>query len=153
MSKMLKINYLDLISAIQNQETIKIIGAIDTNILNTQVIESLYYSLPLIERMVLEIYKLVPEADVEHYEQGTMKTISSIIENNIQVIPENTISLIKDIYGEDGIRNKLLHNKSETISIEVSFEKINFIIMQLLSILKEKLNESSIFELRNITYL
>jgi hypothetical protein len=150
---MLKINYLDLISAIQNQETIKIIGAIDTNILNTQVIESLYYSLPLIERMVLEIYKLVPEADVEHYEQGTMKTISSIIENNIQVIPENTISLIKDIYGEDGIRNKLLHNKSETISIEVSFEKINFIIMQLLSILKEKLNESSIFELRNITYL
>lgn len=150
---MVKFTYLDFIKAIQNNDTIKLIGDIDVDLLRLNKIESLNYSFPLIERMILEIYKLVPESDVEHYEQGVMKTPISIIDNNIEVLPENTVNIIKRIYGDDGIRNKLFHVKSEVIHIEVSFEEINYLIMQLLSILRDKINENKGFAIKDITYL
>lgn len=150
---MVKFTYLDLIRAIQNNDTIQLIGEIDIDLLNSNKVESLYYSFPLIERMVLEIYKLVPESDVEHYEQGIMKTPISIIDNNVKVLPENTVNIIKQIYGDYGIRNKLFHVKSEFINIEVSFEEINYLIMQLLSILRDKINENNGFTINDIAYL
>ena len=120
-----KFTYLDFIRAMQNNDTIQLIGEIDINLLKSNKVESLNYSFPLIERMILEIYKLVPESDVEHYEQGIMKTPISIIDNNVEVLPANTVNIIKRIYGDDGIRNKLFHVKSEIINIEVSFEEVN----------------------------
>lgn len=148
-----KITYLDLIKAIQNSNTIKLIGEIDIDLLKSNKIESLNYSFPLIERMVLEIYKLVPESDVEHHGQGIMRTPTSIIDNNIKVLPQNTINIIKKIYGDDGIRNKLFHVKSEIINIEVSFKEINYLIMQLLSILRDKINQSNGFTIKDIDHL
>ena len=150
---MVRLTQLDFIKAIQNSDTINLIGDIDVDLLKLNKIESLNYSFPLIERMILEIYKLVPESDVEHYEQGIMKTPISIIDNNIEVLPENTINIIKRIYGDDGIRNKLFHVKSEVINIEVSFEEINYLIMQLLSILRDKINENKGFTIKDIAYL
>lgn len=150
---MVKFTYLDFIKAIQNNDTIKLIGDIDVDLLRLNKIESLNYSFPLIERMILEIYKLVPESDVEHYEQGVMKTPISIIDNNIEVLPENIVNIIKRIYGDDGIRNKLFHVKSEVINIEVSFEETNYLIMQLLSILRDKINENKGFAIKDIAYL
>lgn len=150
---MVKFTYLDFIKAIQNNDTVKLIGDIDVDLLRLNKIESLNYSFPLIERMILEIYKLVPESDVEHYEQGVMKTPISIIDNNIEVLPENAVNIIKRIYGDDGIRNKLFHVKSEVINIEVSFEEINYLIMQLLSILRDKINENKGFAIKDIAYL
>lgn len=150
---MVRLTYLDFIKTIQNSDTINLIGDIDVDLLKLNKIESLNYSFPLIERMILEIYKLVPESDVEHYEQGIMKTPISIIDNNIEVLPENTINIIKRIYGDDGIRNKLFHVKSEVINIEVSFEEINYLIMQLLSILRDKINENKGFTIKDIAYL
>ena len=150
---MVKFTYLDFIKAIQNNDTIKLIGDIDVDLLRLNKIESLNYSFPLIERMILEIYKLVPESDVEHCEQGVMKTPISIIDNNIEVLPENTVNIIKRIYGDDGIRNKLFHVKSEVINIEVSFEETNYLIMQLLSILRDKINENKGFAIKDIAYL
>ena len=148
-----KITYLDLIKAIQNSNTIKLIGEIDINLLKSNKVESLNYSFPLIERMVLEIYKLVPESDVEHHEQGIMRTPISIIDNNVETLPQNTINIIKRIYGDDGIRNKLFHVKSEVINIEVSFAEVNYLIMQLLSILRDKINQNKGFEIKDIDYL
>ena len=82
-----------------------------------------------------------------------MKTPISIIDNNVEVLPENTVNIIKRIYGDDGIRNKLFHVKSEIINIEVSFEEINYLIMQLLSILRDKINENKGFTINDIAYL
>lgn len=150
---MVKLTYLDFIRAIQNNDTIQLIGEIDINLLNSNKVESLNYSFPLIERMILEIYKLVPESDVEHYEQGIMKTPISIIDNNVEALPENIVNIIKQIYGDDGIRNTLFHVKSEIINIEVSFEEINYLIMQLLFILRDKINENKGFTINDIAYL
>ena len=150
---MVRLTYLDFIKAIQNSDTINLIGDIDVDLLKLNKIESLNYSFPLIERMILEIYKLVPESDVEHHEQGIMKTPISIIDNNVEVLPEKTVNIIKRIYGDDGIRNKLFHVKSEIINIEVSYEEINYLIMQLLSTLRDKINENKGFIIKDIAYL
>ena len=114
----------------------------------------MYYSFPLIERIVLEIYKLIPESDVEKYQQGVMKTTMSIIKLNNNILPEKTVELIKKYYdGENCLRNKLFHPKEKTLQITIDLDEINYLIMQLLSILREKLEENNIYEFKNIKYL
>ena len=149
----IRITYIDLIKAIQSEETIKLIGEVDLKLLNSQTVESLYYSFPLIERLVLEIYKLIPDADIEQYNQGIMRPIVSIIDGNSDnILPENIVKIIKKYFDDDGARNQLFHNKVGVINIKVSFDEINFAIMQLLSILKIKISENSDFNFENIEY-
>ena len=149
----IRITYIDLIKAIQSEETIKLIGEVDLKLLNSQTVESLYYSFPLIERLVLEIYKLIPDADIEQYNQGIMRPIVSIIDGNSDnILPENIVKIIKKYFDDDGARNQLFHNKVGIINIKVSFDEINFAIMQLLSILKSKISENSDFNFENIEY-
>ena len=138
---MARFTYLDLIKAIEDEQTINIVGNIDTDFLSNKIVENLYYSFPLIERLILEIYKQIPDADVEQYEQGTSKTILSIINHNkVDIIPEYIKNLIYKYYdGDDSLRNQLFHPKEDVVNINVSFEEINYIIMQLLSILKNLL--------------
>ena len=149
----IRITYIDLIKAIQSEETIKLIGEVDLKLLNSQTVESLYYSFPLIERLVLEIYKLIPDADIEQYNQGIMRPIVSIIDGNSDnILPENIVKIIKKYFDDDGARNQLFHNKVGVINMKVSFDEINFAIMQLLSILKSKISENSDFNFENIEY-
>ena len=137
-------SYVDRISDIENEQTKNVIGKIDKEILNSEIIESLYYIFPLVERMILEIYKLIPDADVEHYEQGIMKTPIAIIENNkTNLLPEDIVTLIKKYYGDDGLRNELLHIQKEIFEVSVSFDELTYLIANLLSILKELLKENS----------
>lgn len=152
---MARFTYLDLIKAIEDEQTINIVGNIDTDFLSNKIVENLYYSFPLIERLILEIYKLIPDADVEQYEQGTSKTILSIINHNkVDIIPEYIKNLIYKYYdGDDSLRNQLFHPKEDVVNINVSFEEINYIIMQLLSILKNLLKETDSYNFKVIEYL
>ena len=50
---MVKFTYLDFIKAIQNNDTIKLIGDIDVDLLRLNKLERLNYSFPLIESMIL----------------------------------------------------------------------------------------------------
>lgn len=131
--------YIAFIKFYENNETRKIIGKIDTDILRRERVECLYYAFPLIEKMILEIFKLIPESEVEYIEQGIMKTPISIIENNdsYSVLPGYIIDVIKKYYSEDGARNILFHIKDE--EIKVSFKEIVYLISKLLQILNNKL--------------
>lgn len=150
-----KLLYVDFIEIYENNETIKLIGKIDTKFLKQKKVETLYYSFPLIERMVLEIYKLVPEADIEHYEQGIMRTIMAMIGNNkeLNVLPKYIIKIIEKYFDEDGIRNKLFHIKEESLTIEVNFKEITFLIMKLLVLLKRHANNYVNYNFSKIEYL
>lgn len=152
---MVTMSYVDFIDCYQNNDTISLIGKIDTNILRINKIESLFYAFPLIERMVLEIFKLVPGTDVEQYEQGTMKTIMSIIDYNssYNILPQGIISMIERYFGKEGARNKLFHIKDEKQIIKVSYEEINILILELLKILKDRLKEVNNFEFKNVEHL
>lgn len=152
---MVKFTYIDFIKAIENVNTRKTIGKIDVEILKTNSIEALYYIFPLIERITLEIFKLVPDSNVEQIEQGTMKTIKQMIEENNKnnIIPEETHKKIIEYYDENGIRNDLFHPNIETFSATINFNDINFIIFQLLNILNKKIIELDKVEFNEISYL
>ena len=150
--------FSNIIENKQNDKTISIIGKIDTDVLDSNKAESVYYSFPLIERMVLEIYKLVPESDIEHYDQGRMRTIIPVIEENNKndgktIIPEEIVNLIQEIFKEDGPRNKILHVKNESDEITVIFQQINYIIMSLLEILKHLIEENDMYKFKKIEKL
>lgn len=136
----MKITYIDMIKAIEDESTERIVGKIKTELLNIKVAENLYYIFPLIERMVLEIYKLVPGANIEQYEKRTMKTINSILNQNeeLDVIPIELSKIIQNYYKDDGLRNKLFHvTPGKQVSFQINIDEINYIIMHLLSILKK----------------
>lgn len=150
-----KLLYADFIEIYEDTETIRLIGKIDTKFLKQNRIETLYYSFPLIERIVLEIYKLVPEADIEHYEQGIMRTVMAMINNNkqLEVLPRYTIEIIERYFGDDGIRNKLFHIRNENVTVKVNFGEINYLIMKLLVILKKELANYISFDFNKIEYI
>jgi len=136
----MKITYIDMIKAIEDESTERIVGKIKTELLNIKAAENLYYIFPLIERMVLEIYKLVPGANIEQYEKRTMKTINSILNQNeeLDVIPIELSKIIQNYYKDDGLRNKLFHvTPGKQVSFQINIDEINYIIMHLLSILKK----------------
>lgn len=150
-----KLSYIDFIKKYQTENTIKVIGEIDFDVLKRNSEETLYYTLPLIERIVLEIYKLIPGANIEHLGQGTMRTIRSVIHNNDSVfkLPPYIINCIEKIYGDNGIRNKLLHVGEKNKKVKINFLEINFLLMKLLKILDNKLKEIEKFNLSHIEYL
>lgn len=147
--------YIAFIKYFENDETKTVIGQIDVEILHEEKVECLYYIFPLIEKMILEIFKLVPESDVEYIEQGIMKTPISIIENNdsSKVLPSYIIDIIKKYYKEDGPRNKLLHIGNAEITVNVSFNELLYLISNLLIILKNKLEEYTNFSFEDIKIL
>ena len=90
--------------------------------------------------MVLEIYKLVPGANIEQYEKKVMKTINSILKQNenLYIIPIELSKTIQDYFKEDGLRNKLFHvNSKKQVIFQTNIDELNYIIMHLLSILKK----------------
>ena len=147
--------YIAFIKYFENDETKRVIGQIDVEILHEEKVECLYYIFPLIEKMILEIFKLVPESDVEYIEQWIMKTPISIIENNdsSKVLPSYIIDIIKKYYKEDGPRNKLLHIGNAEITVNVSFNELLYLISNLLIILKNKLEEYTNFSFEDIKIL
>ena len=153
---MYKINYVTIIKALENSDTKELIGLLDINTIEQDSVESLFYKFPLIERMVLEIYKLLPLSDVEHYQQGTMRTIMQIIKNDSNhYFPDNLIAILEKYYGDKGLRNKLLHVKDDigTVPIqpsELDNDEIRFVIMQLLSIMRNTYGKYTIDKIGTI---
>lgn len=144
---------INISELIKNKKVIELLGNIDYELLNSNKAESLYYSLPLIERIILEIYKLVPDSNIESFEQGIMRTPMKIMEANEEVLPKDLLENIKTIYKDDGLRNKIFHPTGDTLKIKVDFYEINKIIFRLLEILIQKLETISIVSFKRISPL
>ena len=65
-----ELNYIRLIKFIEYDDTKSIIGKINIVSLEHMDKDDLLYIFPLIERIIIEIYKLVPGAIVENNNQG-----------------------------------------------------------------------------------
>lgn len=155
---MIKINNSSFIRLLENEITISKIGKIDMEVIRDESYYSLYYKFPLIERLVLEIYKSVPGTNIEKYEQGIMKTINSIIRNNhsFELIPDYLIEKINFYFNEkdDSPRNVVFHEfGTDNKKVAVNFNDINYIIANLLALLKHISIEYNLATLKKIDTL
>lgn len=155
---MIRIKNSEFIKVLEDDVTIKKIGKIDLEAIKDDSFYSLYYKFPLIERIILEIYKAIPEANIEMYDQGTMKTINSIINNNpdIDILLPDLNNLISNYFSEDDDvpRNIIFHPAfDDKIQVTVNFEEINYIIASLLGLLKHVCKEYEISNLNKIEHI
>ncbi len=122
------------------------IGIIDFNALDNNNFEVLYYLFPLIEKMFIEILKYYIDSDIELYEQGTYRTLKSVLERpeNLKYFNNDLVEVIKYFYKEDGLRNKLFHYTGKKISITTfDIKATKCIALKLLKIYKRKIEESN----------
>lgn len=151
-----RISYEKLIKAVENEDTKKLIGSIDVEAIQKNNVEALFYEFPLIERIVLEIYKLLPLSDVEYYQQGIMRTILEVIsKDNNNYFPDDLINILQKYYGENGLRNRLFHIKDDIGNIQINrdeldFPELKFAIMQLVSILSNTCKQYTVENLGTI---
>lgn len=140
---MYRVNYEMMINALENEDTLRLIGKVDTNFIKNDNYDSLFYEFPLIERIVLEIYKLLPLSDVEGYQQGTMRTVMEILKkDSYGYFPENLVTTLKKYYDDNGLRNKLFHVKDDIGKVDVAQDELDYgelkaSIAELILILKE----------------
>lgn len=146
-----------LVQKYQNSETEKIIGKIDIDLLTSGNLRLLNYAFPLIERIVIEIFKLIPDSHVEKYEQGILKTIIAVIDynNKDNVIPKEIEEKIRLYFEGECLRNTLFHpNDEEYIDIKSDCNKdMYYIIVNLLIVLNELIKKYSDFDFKDIEYI
>ena len=127
----------------------KLLGLIDVEFICSKTGNSLYYTIPLIERLFLEVLKCIPDADIEQLTQGKMRSINSLLDNNDvrSIFDDKVIAIIekyyKDNWDEKSLRNKLFDiDGSTSYKITIVFEELYFVIISLLTKLEEKIEEN-----------
>ena len=119
------------IKQIENNDIEEKFGKIDINHINLHSLGSLYYLFPLIERIVIEIFDFIPEANIEVSDQGTYKTMSEIIKDNT-IFDVEINSLLIEYYSDNGVRNTIIHNNKNNFPISITFGNLYYLLVYLL---------------------
>jgi len=139
---------------IAEKEIIQKIGKIDLKLLELKDFDVLYYTFPLIEKLVLEILKLYEYSDIEFYNQGTYRTLQSLKEKNQNLFSKSLLEEIDYFFNTDGIRNKVAHYKKEDISLNINeMERLRVLVLNLLIIYSNSLKNIDKKEKKKIEYL
>lgn len=126
-----KEEFKNRIKSMENEETQLLFGKIDVDHICKCSLASLYYLFPLIERIIIEIFNMIPESNVEVLNQGTYKSVNEILDCNENVLDEWATLQLKEYYANDGARNTIFHNKN-FFNISFDFEQIGKLLIYLL---------------------
>ena len=132
---------------------------IDYNMFIQNELTCLFYFFPLIERLFIETLSLSNIFNTEVKEQGTIRTINSLvieIKNTKDVYDDNTISKLSKYYKEDGIRNLLFHFDPEINTLRIPIDDIYDIQNLSLELMNKYNIEYTKFDIRslkNIEYI
>lgn len=117
---------------------------IDLSVFRSDDIGTLFYLLPLIERLTIEIVECCCVTSVETKKQGTIKTIKSLLQElpEDMLVYHNLREKLLDIYSEDGIRNKIIHiSLDDKLSVELSeIIKVKDTAIELMALLSTYMN-------------
>ena len=119
------------IKQVENNDTEEKFGKIDINHINLHSLGSLYYLFPLIERIVIEIFDFIPEANIEVSNQGTYRTMLEIIKDST-IFDVEINSLLLEYYSDNGVRNTIIHNNKNNFPISITFGKLYYLLVYLL---------------------
>ena len=154
-----KNNYSLLINLVESHKTIEIIGKIDVKTTLKRDLDGLLYMFPLIERIVLEIFKENPLSDIEQFKQGTMRTIKEIVEKDCnKTIEDEVKKKIYKYYDENGLRNMIFHARTfgesnNTIIQDNIFDEVQYLLVQVLSKLSRIIDDYDVSAIGNIKKL
>ncbi len=102
------------------------IGYVDINSLENcqKNPQMLLYLFPLIEKTFIEVVKYNPVASPEVQTQGTYRTMLSLLEDPTSMLifnkaPEGLLEFLKEIYSENGLRNKVIHHQKVYFKIDI----------------------------------
>ena len=90
---------------------------IDPSIFDYDDSKILFIYFPLIEKLVIELIGLTDDINIEYKRQGEIRTINSLLDDNRvnKVLDEECLNSLKEIFADDGPRNKLFHQENNLI--------------------------------------
>lgn len=120
-------SYKTFLETILTEDLNRIVCDKDISLFDVNDISVLLYFFPLIERLIVEILDLSTLINIECKEQGTLRTVNSMIQQEeIHLIfDEPLIKKISKYYGDDGLRNIMMHFYPNMEKISCSIEEIN----------------------------
>lgn len=107
----------------------------------------LLYMFPLIERLIIEILDISTIVNVESKEQGTIKTINSLLQQDIvkKILGDNLFEKISKYFNENGIRNKMMHfdpDNNKVFCNSDNVQEVKKIAIDLTELYTKKISES-----------
>ena len=107
----------------------------------------LFYMFPLIERLVVEILDITSLINVETKNQGTIRTINSMLQDKEtkKIFGKELYDNLKKYFADDGLRNQLMHYnpKVNKISANISdIREIKEVAINLAQLYETKLEET-----------
>lgn len=115
----------------------------------------LFYMFPLIERLVVEILDITSLVNVETKNQGTIRTINSMLQDKEteNIFGKELHDNLKEYFADNGLRNLLMHYdpKADIIGAYISTVKeIEEMALMLAEIYENKLKETDTIEIKKI---
>lgn len=147
--------YSEFFNRKHSKELERIISENNITLFDDQNATVLLYMFPLIERLVVEILDLSSIVNIESKEQGTIKTVNSLIQQEItkEILGNQLIEKITKYFKEDGIRNKMMHFDPDNNEIKCHFsdiQEVKQIAIELIDLYESKLEESKSIVLEKI---
>ena len=131
------------------EEMSETIGYLDYEVIDGKYFEVLFYLFPLIEKIIIDILKYSAYSNIELYNQGTYRTLKSIIEKdeNQRYFDHELMELLLYYYGEDGLRNELFHYHGKRIDLTYyDILAVKCIALKLLKQYKATIEETRDYE-------
>lgn len=147
--------YSEFFNRKHSKELERIIFENNITLFDDQNAAVLLYMFPLIERLVIEILDLSSIVNIESKEQGTIKTVNSLIQQEItkEILGNQLIEKITKYFKEDGIRNKMMHFDPDNNEIKChlsDIQEVKQIAIELIDLYESKLEESKSIILEKI---
>ena len=104
----------------------------------------LFYMFPLIERLVVEILDITSLVNVETKNQGTIRTINSMLQDKEteKIFGKELHDNLKKYFADDGLRNQLMHYVPETDKIGANVSEIKAMALMLAEMYEKELKEA-----------
>lgn len=147
--------YDDFFQKEHSKELMNILHEDTRKLFESDNLAVLFYMFPLIERLVVEILDITSLVNVETKNQGTIRTINSMLQDKEteKIFGKELHDNLKKYFADDGLRNQLMHYVPETdkIGANVSeIEEIKAMALMLAEMYEKELKEADSVVIKKI---
>lgn len=147
--------YDDFFQKEHSKELMNILHEDTRKLFESDNLAVLFYMFPLIERLVVEILDITSLVNVETKNQGTIRTINSMLQDKEteKIFGKELHDNLKKYFADDELRNQLMHYVPETdkIGANVSeIEEIKAMALMLAEMYEKELKEADSVVIKKI---